>query len=104
MTARWWRWTYVRRRSAGKGAQVAGRAIADCVPSATQRGLDIVSAVAGEADLAGRYRQQIGDLPVYGGVRLVGSQTPAEEQVLERTERVRVQPGLDPPRPTARCW
>jgi hypothetical protein len=53
------------------GAQVAGRAIADCVSPAGQRGLNIAGAVIGKADLARRHRQQIGDLPVYDGSGLL---------------------------------
>ena len=83
---------YVGGRSSGKGGQVAGRVIADYVPPANPRGLDIAGAVVGKADLAG-HRKQVGDLPVYGGVGLIGGKMPAEEQVLERPERIRVQPG-----------
>ena len=41
------------------------------MPPAGPRGRNVAGAVVGKADLAGRYRQQIGDLPVHGGSGLL---------------------------------
>src|SRR5450755_1891308 len=81
------------RRCGEQGSEIGYGAVVDGFPSALAGGVDVASAVVSEADLPGRDGKQPGDLMVDGGIGLAGGEPVAEEQVLERLERFRVQAG-----------